>query len=183
MEQDKKQDRRIYMRTYYDENRTKMIKQIIERQSIRRSSDSFIEQHRAKLIDDLNTGKRKPLQLTTSAKYNISHDKKTLKYYHNVVNDNIQDLTKIGENFDDEPAEIKVMENQSEVVVVDDINSMENQTEAIVDDNQDERSDGLGESMSADMLKLILKQDMITDEDKNRIIAYSKKKRTERNEY
>ena len=56
---------------------------------------------------------------------------------------------------------------------------MEKQTDAIVDDNQDEQSDGLGESMSADMLKLILKQEIITDEDKSRIISYSKKQITE----
>ena len=56
---------------------------------------------------------------------------------------------------------------------------MENQTDAWVDDNQDEQSDGLGESMSADMLKLILKEEIITDEDKSRIISYSKKQITE----
>ena len=59
MEAKKIIDRRFYTRTYYDENRTKMIKQIIEKQSIRRSSNTLIEQHRDKLIDDLNTGKRK----------------------------------------------------------------------------------------------------------------------------
>ena len=178
MESDKKIDRRVYMRTYYDENRTNMIKQIIEKQSVRRSIDNFIEQHRAKLIYDLNTGKIKFLQLTTSTRYNIIRDKKTLKYYHNVENDNIQDLTKIDEICDDEPAKIKLLENQPEVVV-DDINLMEKQTDAIVDDNQDEQSDGLGESMSADMLKLILKQEIITDEDKSRTISYSKKQITE----
>ena len=92
-------------------------------------------------------------------------------------NDNIQDLTKIDEICDDEPAKIKLLENQPEVVV-NDINLMEKQTDAIVDDNQDEQSDGLGESMSADMLKLILKQEIITDEAKSRIISYSKKQIT-----
>ena len=65
---EKTQDRRIYMKTEYDENRSKIIKQIIERQTIRRSSDKLIEDNRDKLIHELKSGKRKCLQLTTRIK-------------------------------------------------------------------------------------------------------------------
>ena len=86
---------------------------------------------------------------------------------------------------DDEPTEhlveeTNLKENRTEAIV-DDINLMENQTEAIVDENQDEQSDGMGESMSADMLKAILKQEMISDEDRSRILLYSKKKKNRKN--
>ena len=68
------------------------------------------------------------------------------------------------------------MEPHTETIL-DDLNLMENQTDAIVDENQDSVKQSESESMSADMLKLILKQDMITDEDKSRILSYSKKKK------
>ena len=64
------------MRSYYDEHRSKMMRQIIEKQSIRRNSDTFIEKHRDKLLDDLNNGKRKFLQRNTLAKYAVCQDKK-----------------------------------------------------------------------------------------------------------
>ena len=122
MDSDKKIDRRIYMRSYYDEHRSKMIRQIIEKQSIRRNSDTFIEQHRDKLTDDLNNGKRKFLQRNTLAKYDITQDKKSLKYYHNTVNDSIQDeFTQIDEDLLAEPTinEITLMETYTETIVDD----------------------------------------------------------------
>ena len=172
MEVDTKTDRRVYMRSYYDENKSKMIRQIIKKQSFRRNSDNFIDKHRDKLIDDLNSGKRKFLQLTTSAKYNIKRDKKTLNYYHN-----IQELPTIDEKLD-EP--INFIADQTEAIV-DDINLIDDKTEAIVDDiNSNESLADGNQGMSIDMLKAMLKQEYLSDEDRTRILLYSQKKKNKK---
>ena len=76
------EDKKAYMKQYYDANKKRMIQQIMQRQRLVRNSDKHIEGTREKLIDALNNGTRKFLQMRTLAKYNINIDPKTLKYYH-----------------------------------------------------------------------------------------------------
>ena len=77
---------KTYNKQYYDANKTRIIQQIIERQKLKRNSDQYIEENRNKLIDALNDGTRKFIQLRTIAKYKMHIDPKTLKYYYNKDN-------------------------------------------------------------------------------------------------
>ena len=76
------EDKKAYMKQYYDANKKRMIQQIMQRQRLVRNSDKHIEGTREKMINDLNNGTRKFIQMRTLAKYNINIDPKTLKYYH-----------------------------------------------------------------------------------------------------
>ena len=82
MVEDKSEAKKLYMKEYYDLNKQRMIKQIMAKQKMIRNSDKYIEDNRDKLIEELNDGRRKFLQITTLAKYNININPKTLKYYH-----------------------------------------------------------------------------------------------------
>ena len=79
------EDKKAYMKQYYDANKTRLIQQITQRQRLIRNSDKHIEGMREKLIHDLNDGTRKYLHTRTLAKYNINIDPKTLKYYHDAT--------------------------------------------------------------------------------------------------
>jgi hypothetical protein len=76
-------DRKEYNKTYYDEHKNKIIKQVVDRQKLIRNSDKYIEDTRDKLVDDLNNGVRKFIHFKTLLKYKINIDPKTLKYYYN----------------------------------------------------------------------------------------------------
>ena len=78
----KSEEKKLYMKQYYDANKQRMIQQIMNRQKLIRNSDKYIEDNRDKIIEELNNGKRKFLQIQTLKKYNINIDPKTLQYYH-----------------------------------------------------------------------------------------------------
>ena len=78
----KNEEKKLYMKQYYDANKERMIQQIMNRQKLIRNSDKYIEDTRDKIIEELNDGKRKFLQVQTLKKYNINIDPKTLQYYH-----------------------------------------------------------------------------------------------------
>ena len=80
------EDKKTYMKRYYDTNKTRIIQQIIQRQRLVRNSDKHMEDTRVKMIHDLNNGTRKFIQMRTLAKYNINIDPKTLNYYHDINN-------------------------------------------------------------------------------------------------
>ena len=52
-----------YLKNYYDANKTKLIRQIVARQKQIRNSDKVVEDIRHQLINDLNNGIRKFVQL------------------------------------------------------------------------------------------------------------------------
>ena len=79
----KTEDQQTYNKQYYDTNKKRIIKQVVERQKLIRNSDKYIEDHRDKLINDLNNGTRKFVQYKTLLKYKVNVDPKSLKYYYN----------------------------------------------------------------------------------------------------
>ena len=79
----KAEDQQTYNKQYYDANKQRIIKQIVERQKLIRNSDKYIEDNREKLINDLNNGTRKFVHYKTLLKYKINVDPKSLNYYYN----------------------------------------------------------------------------------------------------
>lgn len=75
-------DRKDYLKEYYNMNKTKIINQVVQRRRMVNNSEKYIENNRNKIIDDLNSGKRKYLHIKTLKKYEIAIDAKTMKYYH-----------------------------------------------------------------------------------------------------
>ena len=82
MSNDKEETKKLYMKQYYAANKAKMVKQIMTRQKLLKNSDVFIEQTRDQIIEELNSGKRKYLQMATLDKYSININPKTLNCYH-----------------------------------------------------------------------------------------------------
>ena len=76
-------DRKEYNKTYDNELKNKIIKQVIDRQKLIRNSDKYIEDTRDKWVDDLNNGVKKFVHFKKLLKYKINIDPKTLKYYYN----------------------------------------------------------------------------------------------------
>ena len=95
MVEDKGETKKLYMKTYYELNRQKMIKQIMAKQKMIKNSDKYIEDSREKIIEELNNGTRKFLQMQTLAKYNININPKTLKYYHDTKHEEITNTLKL----------------------------------------------------------------------------------------
>ena len=79
----KAEDQQAYNKQYYDTNKKRIIKQIVERRKLIRNSDKYLEDNRDTLITDLNNGTKKFVQYKTLLKYKINIDPKTLKYYYN----------------------------------------------------------------------------------------------------
>ena len=75
-----------YMKEYYNKNKHKIIRQVVERAKLVTNSEKYIEANRGKIIDDLNSGKRKYVQMTTLKKYGINIDPNTMKYYYDTNN-------------------------------------------------------------------------------------------------
>ena len=65
---------REYNRAYYKANKEHIVSQVIARTQLVRGSDAF----RAKLIEDLNSGKRKFVKQTTRDMLNIQQDPRTM---------------------------------------------------------------------------------------------------------
>ena len=67
---------REYNRAYYKANKEHIVSQVIARTQLIRGSDAF----RAKLVEDLNSGKRKFVKQTTRDMLNIKQDPSTLRW-------------------------------------------------------------------------------------------------------
>ena len=65
MSNDKKEKNNIYMKQYCAENKERKVKQIMNRQTPFRNSETFIEANRKKMVEELNSCKRKYLQMAT----------------------------------------------------------------------------------------------------------------------
>ena len=95
---------KTYHKQYYDTNKNRIIEQIKGRRKLIRNSDKYIEDNRDGLIEALDKGTKKFIQLRTLAKYKINIDPKTLQYYHNKDNTSYynkeiyETLTNITEN-------------------------------------------------------------------------------------
>ena len=65
---------REYNRAYYKANKEHIVSQVIARTQLIRGSDAF----RAKLVEDLNSGKRKFVKQTTRDMLHIQQDPRTM---------------------------------------------------------------------------------------------------------
>lgn len=74
-----------YLKEYYQQHKEKIKEQVKARQHLRRLNID-VDEERERIINDLNTGKKKFCRLETMAKYNINIDTQTLTYYHDKVN-------------------------------------------------------------------------------------------------
>ena len=64
----KTEDQQTYNKQYYDTNKKRIIKQVVERQKLIRKGDKYIEDNRDKLVNDLNNGTRTFVQYKTLLK-------------------------------------------------------------------------------------------------------------------
>ena len=67
-------DRREYYNNYYHSHREHIVKLVADRKKLLKGSDLY----RQKLIDELNSGKRKWVYIRTREKYGLQQDPKTL---------------------------------------------------------------------------------------------------------
>ena len=225
------------------------------KQKMIKNSDKYIEDNREKIIEELNNGTRKFLQMQTLAKYNININPKTLKYYHDTKHEEITTPLKLEptlepiieqqatqeqlepmpyieatgeqtqqdedeeltEAIEQEPEAIPTTEthrmiatmikeySKNYIVVMED-KPMTEEEEIHLQDaknylsfwsrdkttNEEEpptqpptpthtnESGEWEETMTAEELKQILEQDEITDEDKNKLTIYLRKKKNKR---
>jgi hypothetical protein len=66
-----------YNRAYYEAHREHIVRKVTERTKLIRGSDAF----RAKLLEDLNCGKRKFVKQNTRDLLNIQQDPKTMLWF------------------------------------------------------------------------------------------------------
>ena len=70
----KKAEKREYYRNYYNAQRERIMKLVSDRRRLVKESVLY----RQKLIDQLNTGKKKWVYISTREKYGLQQDPKTL---------------------------------------------------------------------------------------------------------
>ena len=70
--------------SYFQQNKTKIKQQVVERRRDVMNSDKYIDARRPILIEALNSGERKYITCKIMKKYSIAIDLRTLKYYHSV---------------------------------------------------------------------------------------------------
>ena len=70
----KKAGKREYYRNYYNSQRERIMKLVADRKKLLKESDIY----RQKLIDQLNSGKKKWVYMSTREKYGLQQDPKTL---------------------------------------------------------------------------------------------------------
>ena len=156
----KTEDQQTYNKQYYDANKKRIIKQVVERQKLIRNSDKYIEDHRDKLINDLNNGTRKFVQYKTLLKYKVNVDPKSLKYYYNSEARTPSEPTT--EEEEEHPQQQQRTSNESS-------NEQEAEAEAEEEGN-----------ITLDALKAILEQHEINENDMNKIVTYQKKNKRKR---
>ena len=66
-----------YNKTYYATHKQHIMKLVADRKKLVKGSDLY----REKLVEELNTGKRKFVKGPTRAKFDLKQDPKTLKWY------------------------------------------------------------------------------------------------------
>jgi len=182
-------DRKEYNKTYYNEHKNNIIKQVVDRQKLIRNSDKYIEDTRDKLVDDLNNGVSKFVQSKTLLKYQINIDPKTLKYYYNSEAKTLPTSASSSEDEQLEQAKQKEQEqhNKEELYKQEEQVKQEPESASHTEPNTPKHDNGEDADTSennygltVDVLKAMLNQDAINEDDMNKIITYPQKKRNKK---
>ena len=156
----------------------------MERNKMIRNSDKYVEDNRGKMIEDLNSGKRKYVHTKTLDKYGISINPKTLQYYHNNDKQHLDEQADVLIQDAEQDGVIMEANQEGEAITADKRDDLTDNhqinNEDVIDIHQDsnqqqaqqERND---DPMTAEMLKHILDQYTINEEDQHRILSHPKK--------
>ena len=158
--------RKQYMANYYNTNRSKIIELVQRRRTLLRNSDTYIQNKRDIIIEELNNGKRRYVHTSTLNRYNIKIDPKTLIYYH----DKNELLTKL-----DDTISYSTITASPDASTIDQISNYSDPN--LIESNDYDNVDAIDNYTIED----ILSHDIVTEMDINKLKLYCNKYKHNKN--